>query len=86
LYAQFARIQEKAGVKPTGKDRYGFHDLRRGFATMNWDRLTQDQLQLLMQHRDYKTTQRYINMARQLKPAAQNVYIPDVSNASTCVK
>lgn len=38
--------------------------------------LTPDALQALMQHRDYQTTQRYINMARQLNPAVQNLYVP----------
>jgi integrase len=64
------------GVKPDRKERYGFHDLRRAFATMNADRLTLDVLQVLMQHKDYQTTQRYINMARQLKPAAHNLFVP----------
>jgi integrase len=76
LYRQFAAIQEAAKVKPLGKARYGFHDLRRAFATMNADKLTADALQVLMQHRDYQTTQRYINMARQLRPAAQALYVP----------
>ena len=67
-------------VRPAGsKKRYGFHDLRRGFATMNADRLTPDALQILMQHQDYQTTQRYINMARQMKPTVQNLYLPDVT-------
>lgn len=52
--------------------------LRWAFATMNADRLTPDALQHLMQHRDYKTTQRYINMARQMNPAAQNLFVPDL--------
>jgi integrase len=76
LFIEFARIQEKAGVKPLGKERYGFHDLRRAFATMNADKLTADALQALMQHKDYQTTQRYINMARQMKPAAHNLFVP----------
>ena len=32
-----------------------------------------------MQHKDYQTTQRYINMARQAKPAAQNLYVPSLA-------
>ena len=83
LYEQFARIQEKAGVKAAGKDRYGFHDLRRAFATMNAERLTPDALQALMQHKDYKTTQRYIAIARQLTPAVGNLFVPDVTNPSS---
>jgi len=80
LYKEFVRIQDAADVRPTGsKKRYGFHDLRRGFATMNADRLTPDALQILMQHQDYQTTQQYINMARQMKPTVQNLYVPDVT-------
>jgi integrase len=80
LYKDFYAIQDAAGVKPEGgKAHYGFHDLRRAFATMNADRLTPDALQQLMQHRDYQTTQRYINMARQLTPAVQSLYVPTLS-------
>ena len=83
LFADFATIQKAAGIKPKGgKDHYGFHDLRRAFATMNADRLTADVLQALMQHQDYKTTQRYINMARQMKPAAHNLFVPDLTTAT----
>ena len=46
---------------------------------MNAERLTPDVLQALMQHQDYKTTQHYINMARQLRPAVQSLFVPDVS-------
>ena len=61
-----------------GKNNYTFHDLRRGFATMNAARLTADVLQALMQHQDCKATQRYINLARQLKPAAQDLFVPQI--------
>jgi integrase len=57
---------------------YGFHDLRRAFATMNADRLTADALQALMRHKSYQTTQRYINMARQLDVAVASLHVPDV--------
>lgn len=76
LYDGFFAIQDAAGVKPLGKARYGFHDLRRAFATMNAATLSADALQALMQHKDYQTTQRYINMARQLNPAVANLYVP----------
>ena len=78
LWEEFERIQHLEGIKASGKDHYTFHDLRRGFATMNADRITGDALQALMQHKDYKTTQGYINMARQLKPATQNLFVPDL--------
>jgi hypothetical protein len=39
LFKEFYAIQVAAGVRPEGrKARYGFHDLRLGFATMNADR------------------------------------------------
>lgn len=81
VFEEFNRIQAAAGVKPEGKSNYGFHDLRRAFATLNADKLTPDALQALMQHRDYQTTQRYINLARQLNPAVQSLYVPDLSAA-----
>ncbi len=83
LFAQYRAIQNAAKVKPEGsKAHYGFHDLRRAFATMNAANLTPDALQHLMQHRDYQTTQRYINMARQLNPAVQKLYVPTLTVAN----
>jgi len=38
-----------------------------------------------MQHKDYQTTQRYIAMARQLKPAAQNLFVPDLQGKAATV-
>jgi integrase len=80
LFEEFNDLQDLAGVKPAwGRGRYGFHDLRRAFATLNADRLTSDALQAIMQHQDYQTTRRYINLARQLKPAAHNLFVPELS-------
>ena len=45
---------------------------------MNADRMTPDMLQAFMQHQDYQTTQRYINMARQLHPAVAVLFVPEV--------
>jgi integrase len=89
LYDEFARIQEAAGVKIPCKVRgphehtrfchlYGFHDLRRAFATMNADKLTPDALQALMRHESYQTTQRYVNMARQMDAAVASLHVPEV--------
>jgi integrase len=57
---------------------YGFHDLRRAFATMNADKLTPDALQALMRHKSYQTTQVYINMARQMDEAVASLHVPEV--------
>jgi integrase len=87
LYQEFAVIQEAAGIRLRCDDRhqhtrychvYGFHDLRRAFATMNADRLTGDALRQLMRHRSYSTTQRYINIGRQLDDAVAALHVPEV--------
>ena len=74
LWTEFHAIQEEAGISPP----YGFHDLRRAFATCNADRLSADALQTLMRHKDYQTSQRYINMAKQIDKAVDNLFVPDV--------
>jgi integrase len=87
LQRQFAAIQEAAGIHLPcpGEHKhsrfchvYGFHDLRRAFATMNADKLTPDALQALMRHKSYQTTQVYINMARQMDQAVAVLHVPDV--------
>jgi integrase len=83
----FHRVQRAAGIHLACPGRhehspschvYGFHDLRRAFATMNAARLTPDTLQALMRHKSYTTTQLYINMARQVDEAAAALHVPDV--------
>jgi integrase len=87
LYVEFARLQEAAGIKlPCARQHkhtrychvYGFHDLRRAFATMNADKLTPDALQALMRHKSYQTTQLYISLARQMDAAVASLHVPDV--------
>jgi integrase len=87
LYDEFARIQEAAGIHLPCREEhehtrfchvYGIHDKRRAFATMNADRMTGDALQQLMRHKSYATTQRYINMARQMDKAVESLHVPDV--------
>jgi integrase len=65
LMAEFAKIQEAAGIHLPCRGKhthtrfchvYGFHDLRRAFATMNADKLTPNALQALMRHKSYQTT------------------------------
>jgi integrase len=87
LWTEFGRIQRAAGIHVPCREEhkhtpachvYGFHDLRRAFATMNADRLTADALQALMRHKSYVTTKRYINMARQIDTAVGSLFVPDV--------
>jgi hypothetical protein len=44
---------------------------------MNAERLTGDSLQALMRHKSYTTTQRYINMAKQLDAAVEKLHVPE---------
>lgn len=89
LWEDFATIQDAAEIDLPCREkhehtdachRYGFHDLRRAFATMNADRLTGDALQAMMRHKSYTTTQRYIAVARQLDQSAAALYVPDVES------
>ena len=87
LYTEFGRIQRAAGIHLVCRKKhnhtetchvYGFHDLRRAFATMNADKVTTEQLQALMRHQSYQTTQGYINYAKDMKKAVEGLYTPDV--------
>ena len=78
LDVEFHRIQAAAGLS---KPWYGFHDIRRAFATMNADTLSANELQALMRHASPATTQRYINMAKMLNRTAEKLDVPDLSRA-----
>ncbi len=83
----FEIIQSAAGIDlPCDGDHehtdncfvYGFHDIRRTFATENVSQLSASELQALMRHQDWKTTQRYINMAKQLiGNSVDKLYVPE---------
>lgn len=78
LYKQFRRIQRAANVLPArGKEYFGFHDLRRGFATANAENLDLFELQKLMQHKSLETTKKYVNMARRTD-STEKLRAPDV--------
>jgi integrase len=87
IYSEFWRIQKAAEIHlpcPEAHEHtpachyYGFHDLRRAFATMNAEKLTADALQALMRHKSYQTTQKYIAMARQMDAAVASLHVPEV--------
>lgn len=87
LDVEFDRVQAGAGIALQCKRNhqhtdacsyYGFHDMRRAFATLNAPRLTADALQKLMRHKNYATTKRYINLASQLDAAVESLHVPEV--------
>ena len=90
LWEQFAKIQEATRIaddKPMPKGGkggrwYGFHDLRRGFATQNAARMDLFELQDLMQHKSLSTTKLYVNMANRLTSAVSGLYVPDVARSN----
>lgn len=87
LWNEFKRIQKKAGIKlacpedhkhTPSCDVYGFHDLRRAFATVNAPRMKPEALQKLMRHKSYKTTMSYVNWTTQVNDAVANMPVPSV--------
>lgn len=86
LYVPFARLQNLAGISLSCEEDhehtdacylYGFHDLRRAFATYNAGSLSPAQLQRLMKHSAFVTTQGYINYAEVMNDRP-DVFVPDV--------
>jgi integrase len=76
-------IRLERGKKPMpkagkGGGWYGFHDLRRGFATMNAETMDLFELQALMQHKSLTTTQGYVNMAKRLQKPVDDLFVPRV--------
>ena len=79
LYPEFHRIQRIAGIKPNHRDCYGFHDLRRGFASENAASLDLFELQQLMQHRTLSTTKKYAAMGHRHDSSSKKLHVPDLS-------
>jgi integrase len=90
LWTEFGRIQATAtrqDGKPMPKGGkhggwYGFHDLRRGFATLNAGTMNLFQLQSLMQHQSLETTKGYVAMSSQLNGVVSGLFVPNIGNAS----
>ena len=90
LWTEFARIQKAAQLADgspmpmAGKNGrwFGFHDLRRGFATINATSMNLFELQGLMQHQSLTTTQGYVNMAGQLNKAVQRLFVPSLPSTT----
>lgn len=86
LWTEFAHIQKaarlanKSPMPKAGKDGrwYGFHDLRRGFATVNALSMDLFELQALMQHQTLATTQGYVSMAKRLQNPVNNLFVPSL--------
>jgi integrase len=84
LWTVFDGIQSRAvladgsPLPPSGKGGrwYGFHDLRRAFASLNAGSMNVFELQQLMQHKSLATTQTYVNLANQLNPKVANLFVP----------
>lgn len=84
IWIQFRGIQTNAKMPDgTSMERggkrgqwYGFHDLRRGFATMNAGHIDLFRLQTLMQHVSLETTKGYVNLAKSLTESVESLHVP----------
>ena len=91
LWEEFGEIQRAAGINlechedhecTPACNVYGFHDLRRGFATQNAARLSPVELQARMRHVSFQTTQEYINLANQLTAITDRQFVPTLKAKS----
>ena len=75
-----AKLANGTPMPKAGKNGgwYGFHDLRRGFATVNAASMNLFELQGLMQHKSLETTRGYVNMAAGLNRSVGNLFVPAI--------
>lgn len=87
LLDDFHAIQKAAGIHLACPDSdehectetchlYGFHAIRRGYASLNVVRLPAAVLQRKMRHKSFATTQRYLKLGDAMKEAAADVWTP----------
>ena len=92
LWQEFHKIQRVGGIHLScSRDSnhectpschlYGFHALRRAYATLNADRMPAPVLQKKMRHRSFTTTLRYIQLADKMKKTSEVVYVPEFLSA-----
>ncbi|HEV3237898.1 MAG TPA: tyrosine-type recombinase/integrase [Gemmataceae bacterium] len=86
LDSEFHRLRAKAGIRlkcarshlhTDACHCYGFHHLRRAFATINAGSLQGDVLQKLMRHQSLSTTQRYIKLSKRLDESVGVLDVPE---------
>ena len=88
LWTIFDEIQQQAGINLPCPDAhahectdachyYGFHSLRRCYATLNADSMPSPVLQKKMRHASFSTTLRYIALSNKLKKATDAVHVPE---------
>ena len=86
LWEEFGRIQREVGIHLTCREKhehtpachvYGFHDLRRAFATENAKRMKPATLQKMMRHKALKTTLGYVDLADQVQEAVDEMPVPE---------
>ncbi len=84
LYECWHDIQRAAGIKLECTfehehretcHHYGFHDLRRAFATNNFARMSADELKQRMRHKSMSTTMRYVRRAELNKQSAEHIHL-----------
>lgn len=84
---EFRRIQVAAGINLPCRGKhvhtpactaYSFHAFRRGFATMNFDRVSGPELQAFMRHKSYATTLGYIQMGEKLRRTSDKLFVPEI--------
>lgn len=92
IWDQFHAIQKHAGISlPCSAKHehseschfYGFHDLRRAFATVTAKKIDAKVLQSLMRHKSYSTTLRYIDMRPGLQDVTESFTVPKTQRRAT---